>query len=333
MSEDRRLQREAAAWLARLQAPDGERDRARFEAWRSQDTDHAAAFARVERHWRDSAVMARSSLRAGAKLTKSWWHVGDAATGRRIAFAGAAAIALVVGARAVLHPPGGVDPVRVASGVGQLREVRLADGSRVTLDTDSVLSIRYSWRERMLKLQRGRARFAVAHDPRRPFVVTAGATTVVAHGTIFDVDMRQSQAGVTLIQGMVEVTAQSPGSPMERVQLTAGKQVGAYAGMTHLSAPRAAPKGTLSWTTGMLGFDASSLDRVLDEANNYTSSKLVLADPTLAKLRVTGVFPAGKPKDLATSLARMFDLRVEPQSDGEILLLPTASTPLPAEGG
>jgi len=331
MADDRRLQREAAAWLARLQAPDGERDRARFEAWRNADPAHAAAFARVERHWQDSTILARSSLRYGAPLTRPWWHVG-ASTPGRLAFGCAAAMALVVGAWSVSDTPR-VAPERVASAVGQLRTIRLPDGSRVTLDTDSTLAIRYSAQLRQLVLEQGRARFTVAHDPRRPFIVTAGAMTVVAHGTVFDVDTRPSGAGVTLIQGIVEVIARSAKSPEQRVRLTAGKQITATADMTRLSAPRTVPAGATGWTSGMLGFDSAPLDRVVAEANSYTSTKLVLADPMLARLRVTGAFPADKPEDLAASLARMFGLRVEARADGAILLLPTAGASRASQGG
>ncbi len=332
MAEDRRLQREAAAWLARLQAPDGERDRARFEAWRNADPAHAAAFAWVERHWQDSTILARSSLRYGAQLTRPWWHVGGCTPGR-LAFGSAAAMALVVTGWSVSHAPRVAVPERVASAVGQLRTIRLPDGSRVTLDTDSTLAIHYAPEARQLVLEQGRARFIVAHDPRRPFTVTAGAMTVVAHGTIFDVDMRPSGAGVTLIQGIVEVTARSAKSPEQRIRLTAGKQVTATADMTRLSAPRTIPAGTTAWTSGMLGFDAAPLDRVVAEANSYTATRLVLADPSLAQLRVTGAFPADKPADLAASLARMFGLRVETRADGAILLLPTSGTSRASQGG
>ncbi|WP_230482628.1 FecR family protein [Sphingomonas sp. Leaf21] len=332
MADDRRLQREAAAWLARLQAPDGERDRARFEAWRNADPAHSAAFARVERHWQDSTIMARSGLRYGAPLTRPWWHVG-ASTPARLAFGSAAAMALVVAAWSISDAPRVVGPERVASAVGQLRNIRLPDGSRVTLDTDSTLAIRYSAQVRQLVLEQGRARFTVAHDPRRPFIVAAGAMTVVAHGTVFDVDTRASGAGVTLIQGIVEVIARSAKSPEQRVRLTAGKQVTATADMTRLSAPRTVPAGATGWTSGMLGFDSAPLDRVVAEANSYTSTKLVLADPMLARLRVTGAFPADKPEDLAASLARMFGLRVETRADGAILLLPTGGTSRASQGG
>lgn len=332
MADDRRLQREAAAWLARLQAPDGERDRARFEAWRNADPGHAAAFARVERHWQDSTIMARSSLRYSAPLTRPWWHIG-ASTPGRLAFGSAAAIALVVAAWSVSHAPRVAEPERVASAVGQLRTIRLPDGSRVTLDTDSTLAIRYSDQVRQLVLEQGRARFTVAHDQRRPFTVTAGAMTVVAHGTVFDVDMRPSGAGVTLIQGIVEVIARSAKSPEQRIRLTAGKQVTATADMTRLSTPRTVPAGTAAWTSGMLGFDSAPLDRVVGEANSYTATRLVLADPSLARLRVTGAFPADKPLDLAATLARMFGLRVETRADGAILLLPSAGPSRAPQGG
>src|SRR3546814_15110866 len=75
----------------------------------------------------------------------------------------------------------------LASKIGEIRTVALEDGSRVTLDTDTILHIAYSPTERGLKLERGRARFDVSYDASRPFVVFAGGGSITAHGTVFDV--------------------------------------------------------------------------------------------------------------------------------------------------
>src|SRR3546814_5749054 len=70
----------------------------------------------------------------------------------------------------------------LASKIGEIRTVALEDGSRVTLDTDTILHIAYSPTERGLKLERGRARFDVSYDASRPFVVFAGGGSITAHG-------------------------------------------------------------------------------------------------------------------------------------------------------
>ncbi|MFX9169461.1 FecR domain-containing protein, partial [Acinetobacter baumannii] len=56
-----------------------------------------------------------------------------------------------------------------ATGVGERRDLALADGSHVLLNTDSALSVDYTADRRGVALQRGEAFFAVARDPARPF--------------------------------------------------------------------------------------------------------------------------------------------------------------------
>src|SRR3546814_6073782 len=76
-------------------------------------------------------------------------------------------------------------PQRYATAIGQQHDVALEDGSRVRLDTNSALVVRYSRKHRDVVLERGRAQFDVAHAPQRPFTVHAGPGTVRAVGTQF----------------------------------------------------------------------------------------------------------------------------------------------------
>ena len=76
--------------------------------------------------------------------------------------------------------------------------VRLDDGSRVSLNTDSRIAILYSDGERRVRLDRGEAMFEVARNPARPFVVIAGNKSVTAIGTSFIVRKTGGVVTVTL---------------------------------------------------------------------------------------------------------------------------------------
>src|SRR3546814_4387812 len=92
----------------------------------------------------------------------------------------------------------------LASKSGEIRTVALEDGSRVTLDTDTIVHVAYSPTERGLKLERGRARFDVSYDASRPFVVFAGGGSITAHGTVFDVAVVDRHVSVALLRGSIE---------------------------------------------------------------------------------------------------------------------------------
>lgn len=331
MADNGRLRDEAAAWLARLHAPDGERDRTRFEQWRSSSPAHDDAFRHVERHWEASKAIARSPMILAARLHKPWWHVHIVPV--RLALGSMAAAVLVWSAWDLSWSPTPTSSDLVQTAIGELRTISLADGSRVRLDTDSAVSIRFTSDERRVALERGRARFTVAHDPRRRFAVMAGQTLVVARGTVFDVDVRPGRVDVLLVEGSVDVVG-ATGAPTRRhARLTAGQRVTAVGNSGGLSSTSPLPAEATSWASGMLTYHAATLGHVVDEANRYSRSKLVLAAPALAELRVTGAFRAAAQDELAASIASMFDLQVDARPDGTILLSPTPAAPVAREGG
>jgi transmembrane sensor len=193
----------------------------------------------------------------------------------------------------------------------------------LTLDADTVVSPRFSGHRRLVELLRGRARFKVAHQSGRPFVVAAGATFVTAHGTVFDVDLLgRDRVDVALLQGVVDVSrARALGllHPVSVARL-AGTQTarldGARVRVTPVSL--APPRG--DWTSGQLTFDQTPLSEVLADADRYGGHKIRLASPDLGALEITGVFHAGATTEMAASLATSLGLRVSNLANGDVLL-------------
>src|SRR3546814_18419265 len=80
-------------------------------------------------------------------------------------------------------------PQVYATGLGERRVVMLDDDSRLSLDANTRVRVKYSRAGRQLWLEAGRARFEVAKDPLRPFSVAAAGKIVVATGTEFSVEL------------------------------------------------------------------------------------------------------------------------------------------------
>src|SRR5690606_12155282 len=97
------------------------------------------------------------------------------------------------------------DSGEFATAKGERRTVRLADGSTITLNTDSAIRVGYVADRRLVRLLRGQALFEVARDPHRPFVVQAGAKQVTALGTIFEVRLAAERMKVMVVEGKVVV--------------------------------------------------------------------------------------------------------------------------------
>ena len=110
-----------------------------------------------------------------------------------------------------------------ATRVGEQRVIPLADGSSLSLDTDSRVRVRFTDRQRRIDLVEGQALFNVEHDAGRPFVVYAGKTRVTAVGTVFDVRRAGEEVRVTLVSGAIDVQSNEASSPPRRI--AAGQQV------------------------------------------------------------------------------------------------------------
>lgn len=320
------VRREAHVWSARMHGDDAEAHRAAFERWRAADPLHAEIYARLEQQW------SAAGLLAGTRTARSRKPLARHSRFQpQMRYAMAAALVLGLTAVLILIQPRwfgrdyAAEAAQLASGIGEIRTVPLADGSTMTLDTDSAVRLAFTRGERRLILLRGRARFDVAHDPARPFIVLAGSGAVIARGTLFDVSFLGGQVRVALLRGSVDVRQDSAGGPPSGTiaRLTPG-QATAFAARTPLAPPRPAPRDELDWPSGMLSFEADRLGAAIAEANRYSTAKIRAADPAIGDLRVTGAYRAGDTTGLARSLATSFDLQMTTDARGDIILSPAA---------
>lgn len=308
---------EAADWFARMRGPDAKSARPAFEAWIT-DPRNAAAFAEIEQIWEVSAA-SRVHRRVDAPLAAGWTWQG---------YALAAALALAVLAAAVMLTGynkdsllRGVRPSRAyISQIGQIRTIDLPDGSVVILDTASSIDVLYTGRERRIALRNGRARFAVAHDAARPFVVVARDQRVTARGTLFDVRLDPQSVEVALFAGAVDVESETAAQkPPAVIRLTPGHKL--VSQRDKMNPPvQILPAGADEWVSGLLPAEDMTLADVVAEANRYSRTPISLSDVGTGQLRVSGAFRPGDAEALATRLAAALDLEAVKRSDGSILL-------------
>lgn len=316
--ETGQLRQEAASWFARMRGPEADRYRGAFDAWLARGALHRGAYNRIA-----------ETFSAGKMLKEARENTPKSrlAVLLRKAMVGGALVVLVLIALRLTRnqpidvPTGTSNPIQFVSLVGQMRRIPLADGSVVTLDSDSLLSVRFSRSSRSLRLERGRARFQVSHDGR-PFAVIAGDDRVVAHGTVFDVGFRDDGGvEVALLRGVIDVTKleHMTGHPL-------GRRVTLQPGQRLVSTPRSdlpAPVtigSEADWTRQMAVFDRAALSEVVAAANRYSVDKIVIPDPAVARLRVSGTFRIVDAPRLSARLAALFGLVVDTDTPGMIVL-------------
>jgi transmembrane sensor len=315
-----RAESEAAGWFTRLgETPIATQTWQDFNRWR-QSAANAAAYDAVEARWQAAGQLADDpDIRAAVADTLRKRPVRRAAGfsrgGPMLLGAGfLAACALVGGLMLVFFPT-------YSTHVGEQRLVVLRDGSRVRLNTDSKLLVRFGFQERHVILAKGEAFFEAAHDPSKPFVVEADGARVRAIGTKFDVRRSGNSVQVTLVEGRVQVGRAA--TPNEAV-LMPNQQLTVTPERVSAPSPVDAPQAA-SWTTGRLVFRGVPLSAAVQEINRYTTHKIVLDAPAeLASQPVSGSFDPGDPKAFVEAATTLFALKADWSADDQVRLIARA---------
>ncbi len=358
--DSQRIERDAAAWLARREGGDwDEADAAALEAWLRAGTAHRVAFLRLQAAWDEAGRLQAlaAGLPRGEVPARGAWNAtlpgldgleGErprAQTGARdhpdalaaLVFRPAPAarsprrrgvlVALAASAALLLLAVGGYRhaapvPLHYLSALGEITPVVLGDGSDLVLGSDSEVEVRLSARQRAIALGRGEAIFEVVRDPQRPFVVEAGTQRVVAVGTRFSVRRMGEEVSVVVTEGSVrlEPSAAQGRQRLPSALLPAGSvAVAGPHGVSVRSVGLDAAARQLAWRDGDLSFDDLPLDAAVAEFNRYNARKLVVADSTVAALRVGGSFRWAEPERFADLLEQMLPVRVERLPDRVLL--------------
>ncbi|WP_343611688.1 FecR domain-containing protein [Novosphingobium sp.] len=297
---------------------DGARDRAiaRFASAPehadavSTTPEDAAALKQVSEVWRDldgvaehpaikaMRAQALARLEAGSPdetLRVPRWRVP-------VMGALAASLVAVVALGMIWHPARPVvssdDGQIIANGQHLPRDVDLADGTRITLDSHTQLHV--SRDGRLARLDYGRAFFNVHHDEAHPFAVKVGDMVVSDIGTHFEIRQAGDVTAVTLVEGKVRVTrgnASTDMNPGSRLTLSGGQQT-----ISTLDAGRQ----TL-WQSGMVSADDVPVAEIVAQYNRYLARPIVLKDPALGALRISGEFRLDDPQGFLDTVAALHE--------------------------
>jgi len=211
---------------------------------------------------------------------------------------------------------------RLSTGIGEIRRLALEDGSRLTLDTASVVELHYSAERRGVLLKSGEAFFEVAKNSERPFIVESGDTVVRAVGTAFMVRNLPNQPVEVLVQeGKVEITRRShpEAPPVFASANVRAVSPGQSVEPTVTRVETGEVKRRLAWRDGIISFQGDSLQQAAETFARYSPQHIVITDPDLANRTVTGLFASNNPKGFSEAVAGLFGAKVS-VNDHEIVL-------------
>jgi transmembrane sensor len=329
---------EACAWVVRLSSDQRTRqDQARFEQWLEEDEGNASRFDEGLSFWDElgqlgsyeEAHATLGHLYDGSSIQDdepSLWYDRRALLGSSLA----AFAATVAGALVIPKALSGGNVYQTAK--GEQRRILLPDGSTLVLDTATRIETSLNDQERVIELINGQAFFDVARDPARPFRVFAGKDEIRALGTAFQVRYERGSTNVVLEEGKIAIFRK--GSLDKMAERSPGDRLGAHKadlilepGQATILVPSRPVKAvpvdlskTDAWRDGEMVFDDVTLATAAAEVNRYGGPEVVLADSSLAELRISGTFHTNRPEAFVEGVTAALPVRLQ-QSGGSKLVL------------
>jgi transmembrane sensor len=327
MTRSQNIEAKAAEWLLRREQPLwSPADQAALDGWLNESMSHKAAFWRLEHAWemadRIGALSARDVAPRPRRmgLALKWWYAGALAASLLLAVA-----FIGLHSRPTLPLQPSADTVNTGivdtfdTGIGGHRIVPLVDGSRIELNTATSLRTLISKKRRDVWLDRGEAFFEVAHIEGSAFVVHAGARQITVVGTQFSVRRDDDKVTIAVVQGRVRVEDTTPGASSASITVIPGDvAIGLGSSTMVVSNPVAAVEDKLTWRDGRLVFDGTSLAEVADDFNRYNRQQLLISDPSVAAIRISGTFKASNVEAFVRLLKEAYGLKVELTADGKL---------------
>lgn len=328
--------REAAALLVdRLEA--GDVDEALVDRWLAAGEENRAAWARARDAWdcvegweHDPALVAMrtAALDGPEQRPRRAWVPYAAAASLLLAVSGVAITGLrfardagsltgIVAAPADVQRFGAPDLV---AGAARPIDAALLDGSKVHLSPGTALDLAYADGLRLARLQRGEATFDVRHDPAHPFRIAAGDRVVTDTGTLFSIRLASAGPRVRLVRGSVTVShgTDPKRPPRGGVTLIPGQELVADGPRDDVTTAKDVL--TAPAATKMLTFDDERLSDVVQTMNRASTTKLVLAQPALGSLRISGSFRASDPERFGRALGVLYPTLSTRSEGGRILI-------------
>lgn len=303
--QDNAIDSEAAAWAARLDAqPDA--DFSELEDWLARSPRHKGALLRAQ------AALSLLGTRPeaandddGDDLAESrsrisrWW----------IGAGGAIAAAAVALALFVTSPN---EAVLYATEAGQIQQIALDDGSSMSIDARTKVSVDFTQDQRRIILSEGRALFRASDDPARPFQVAVGDIIITDIGTEFQVfdDTQANEIEVLVTEGEVRIDGPSGAISVTEGQLIrVARSSGANANpMKQLA--RTDISRVTAWREGRLDLAGESLGEAVDQLNRANKIQIEIVSDTLRGKELFGSFRMDDPRGFARAVSVSLDAQL-----------------------
>ncbi|MDP7592660.1 MAG: FecR domain-containing protein [Litorilituus sp.] len=333
---------QASDWIAKLDRGLSKDEKSALQLWLAKAPEHTSVLLEVAQLWDKMDDLSRLSdlfpqTVIEKKKTASWITT----------IAASVVIALSIGfyqAGYNILPfgPDARSPIiamqkSFQTGIGESNTINLPDSSKMVLNTNSFVQVKYTDEARIIDLQRGEIHIDVAHDSSRPLSVIAGGKVIQAVGTAFNVEVRNEMVELIVTDGKVLVAQKESKSkfddieamvkklPKSSMAISKGEKVDLdLTGLTQEKVTKVDAldiAASLSWRQGNLIFRGESLAEAMAEISRYTDIEFELSDDQqLRGVQVAGMFKTGDVAGLLDVLTRNFNIDYEKVGQDKIIL-------------
>lgn len=331
------VKQEAIRWFLKLRSPDvGSVDRRNHRKWLEEDIAHQHAYVWVCNEWEDFDLIEPIAREELALLNQQ--HLVRQFRSRNFLVGSVAAAALLL-LGVLIWPVIDSRPERFDTVKTEQTRLTLDDGSRLHLNTATSVEVDYDGDRREILLTRGEGYFDVEHDQKRPFIVKAGGSKIIALGTRFSVRlMSTDDIEVIVLDGKVAVfpagsrrtTASEnlaeasidPGVILEkdrRVVIHTSGQVGLI--------EQVSAENETAWLDGKLVFEGAPLRAAVAEISRYVQEEIQVAGGVVDQ-PVSGIMYISSADVMIELLSEIVPIEAVRELPNQLVLHPAAPLPL-----
>lgn len=297
---------EAVHWFARVRlGPLSPQDQEQFDHWLSASPEHQRHFQALQQAWNkmDELPVQRLRRLAQEPVRRPTSRVAS----RRSIFAGLAVMLLLAGVW--VWPKGEEQSWTLETAAAQRQELSLPDGSVLTVNARTRLSVVYSIGQRRVQLEAGEILADVQPDAHRPFIVQAAQARVEVLGTRFNVRSHSGLVDVAVDRGRVRLST-GPWWNVRSERLGVG-QSARFSPQHGLEPVREADVAAVTaWRSGRLEFDNEPLGQVVERLAAYLDEPVRMGDARAAGMRVSGTLSMDQPEQALALLADIAPVQI-----------------------
>ncbi len=236
-------------------------------------------------------------------------------------YAAVALLTLIIGSLAYLFSGRYVQVITVDTEVGEVREVKLPDGSEVWLNAQSSISYPERFNKKLREVTiTGEVYFDVKKDDKHPFIVHSDLISVSVLGTSFMIDNYSNEptAHAYLIKGKVELELKES---KQIIELDIGDRV-SYDKKTSVVTKTNNP-GSVSvfdaWRFGKVSFYNESLYEIAKELERKFGKEIHIQDEAIGKMRYTADFDTKNLEQILIFFSELSGLEYKSVENGYLI--------------